>query len=628
MRKFCFTLLYIILFAFAPAAAGEGFLAKLKRTPAAESQLFDAQWFKAHYSKAEYMIPMRDGVKLYTAVYTPKNKKSLHPILLNRTPYGCEPYGKKNSSFWQDSIYHNYLEAEYIFVFQDVRGRWMSEGESVNMRPFIENKQPDEVDEASDAYDTIEWLLRKVKRHNGRVGIFGSGYEGYYALMAAASNHSAIRAISPQAPSCDWFVGDEFHRNGAFALYNAVSYLPYFGFSNRTKSSVAQEFESPLKSDNAWEFFMHNNVADITRSLNGSIPFWDMMMQHSSYDEFWQSRNVINAAKKVKVPALIVGSAFDQRSLYGTWSIYRALQESDAADDCRLVIGPWSHAEWRKSEVPNLFNGEEYGDLSLAALYRDEIEFPFFDFYLRDTEWGGATDMRALVYFSGENCWREMASWCGGESVADYTLFLGDEGALTTEQSDVRNSFSSYLSDPDNPVPCCADIDEGGVITTDYMIADQSFVEERDDVLTFTSAVLEEDMCVAGAIDALLYASISQTDADFVVKVIDVGPDGEYEMLVRGDIMRGRYRNSLSAPEAFTPDKIEKIRLSMPDVAHTFMAGHRIKVQIQSSWFPLYDRNPQQFIDIYNAKYDDFVPCEVKIYHDNEHSSSISFRVM
>lgn len=627
MKKIYFTLLYICLLALLPAVAAEGILSRFKKASSAESQLFDAQWFKAHYAKAEYMIPMRDGVKLYTAVYTPKNKKALHPILLNRTAYGCEPYGKKNSSFLQDSIYHNYLEAEYIIVFQDVRGRWMSEGETDNMRPYIDNKQIGETDEASDAYDTIEWLLRKVKRHNNRIGVFGAGYDGFYALMAAASKHSAIRAISPQAPSCDWFLGDEFHRNGAFALYNAVSYLPYFGFSNRAKSSVAQEFNSPLKSaDNAWDFFMDNTVSDVTNSLNKQIPFWDMMMQHSSYDEFWQSRNAINAAKKVNVPALIIGSAFDEKNLYGTWSIYRALQESDAADDCRLVIGPWSHNGWRQNSVVNILNHENYNEESLATFYRNEIEFPFFDFYLRDTEWSGATDMKALVYFSGENCWREMESWCGDESYTDYTLFLGDEGTLKKEQSDMRNSFSSYISDPANPVPCC--LDTKTLTEPDFMIADQSFLEEREDVLTFLSSVLEEDMSIVGTIEALLYASISQTDADFVVKVIDVGPDGEYEMLVRGDIMRGRYRNSLSSPEAFSPGKIEQIKFSMPDVAHTFMAGHRIKVQIQSSWFPLFDRNPQQFIDIYNAKSDDFVPCEVKIYHDNEHPSSISFRVM
>lgn len=585
----------------------------------------DAAWFKANYAKAEYMIPMRDGVRLYTAVYTPKNKKATHPILLNRTPYGCEPYGKKNSAFWQDSIYHNYLQAEYIFVFQDVRGRGMSTGEITNVRPFIENKQGNDTDEASDAYDTIEWLLRKVKRHNGRIGVFGASYDGFYALMTAASGHPAIKAISPQAPVCDWWMGDDFHRNGAFALFDAVSFLPNFGLKERGKTAGESVFESPIEG-NAWDYFIKNKPSDISRSLAGRVPFWNEMMQHPDYDDFWQSRNALRATKWIKVPTLIVGGTFDAEDNYGTWALYNALRESGSVEDCRLIIGPWAHCAWRGEDKANVLGNMEFSEESLAEFYRNEIEFPFFDHYLRDAESSGATEYGALVFFTGENCWREIGEWNPADFSSAYTLYLAEDGALATDTPEVKDSFSSYISDPANPVPYYPESDSPR--RKEYMVADQTFVEGRDDVLTFTSSVLEQDMSVAGVVEAELYASISQTDADFVVKVIDVGPDGDYEMLVRGDIMRGRYRNLASAPEAFTPNKIEKVTLRMNDIAHTFMAGHRIKIQVQSSWFPLYDMNPQQYININKATAKDFVPCDVRIYHDAEHPSHINIPIM
>ena len=589
-----------------------------------QSVVIDAAWFKANYSKAEYMIPMRDGVRLYTAVYTPKNKKVNHPILLNRTPYGCEPYGKKNSAFWQDSIHRNYLLAEYIFVFQDVRGRWMSEGETVNVRPFIENKQGNATDESSDAYDTIEWLLRKVKRHNGRVGIYGASYDGFYALMAAACGHSAICALSPQAPGCDWWKGDDFHRNGAFALFDAVSFLPNFGLSTRTKSSSQPAFESPLQG-NAWEYFMKIRPSDITRTLAGRVPFWDEMTQHPDYDEFWQSRNALRVVERIKVPTLVVGGSFDTEDAYGTWALYSALRGNANVKDCRLVLGPWSHCAWRATDAADSLSGVEFGKESLAVFYRNEIEFPFFDHYLRDAESSGATEYGALVYFTGENCWREMDKWSPEETTSAHTLYFAEDGSLSLSQPDMPNSFSSYVSDPANPVPYHPKTDSPH--RQEYMLSEQNFVEGRDDVLTFLSPVLEQDMTVAGVIEAVLFASISQSDADFVVKVIDVGPDGDSEVLVRGDIMRGRYRNSFTVPEAFTPNQIEKVTLKMNDVAHTFMAGHRIKVQVQSSWFPLYDMNPQQFINIYKAEGKDYIPCDVRIYHDTEHSSHINLPI-
>ena len=584
----------------------------------------DAKWFKEHYAKAEYMIPMRDGVRLYTAVFTPKNKRGGdHPILYMRTPYGCAPYGKKNADFWKQSIYRNYLEAEYIFVFQDVRGRWMSEGEFVNVRPFIANKQGSDTDEASDAYDSVEWLLRKARKNNGKVGVYGNSYCGFYALMAAAGGHPAVCAVSPQAPVGDWFMGDDFHHNGAFAVCDAVSFLPHFGTTGRVKpTDKPVPFESPAQGG-SYDYFMTHTVADITAALGGRVPFWDDMTAHPDYDEWWRQRSAMRATENITSPILMVGGAFDAEDAYGVWNIYRALRANNPSLDCRIVVGPWAHGAWRGNGGANELGGVVFSEDSMSEFFRDEIEFPFFDYLLRGEGDGGASSSGALVFFSGENCWRESEGWSPETECEPSRLYIDETGVLRVEASDAKSSYSAYTSDPSDPVPYYPDT--ASRRKKEYMVAGQEFVDSRDDVLSFVSPVLEGDVTMAGAIEAVVYAAISTTDADFVVKVIDVGPDGEYEMLVRGDIMRGRYRNGFSTPEAFTPDRIERVAFTMPDVAHTFMAGHRIKVQIQSSWFPLFDRNPQQAVDIYKCSAADFVPCDVKIYHDADHPSHIAF---
>lgn len=586
----------------------------------------DASWFNANYVKREYMIPMRDGIRLYTAVFTPKSRKGGHPILLTRTPYGCAPYGRRNASFWEQPIYGQYLRAEYIIVFQDVRGRWRSEGKFVNVRPLTADKASGGIDETTDAYDTVEWLLRKIRRHNGRVGVFGNSYSGFYTLMAAASGHPAIRAVSPQAPVCDWFLGDDFHHNGAFALSDAVRFLPNFGTAGRTKPTDSPEaFDTPIEG-NPVEFLMNNTVADITRMLAGSIPFWDEMTAHPHYDEWWRQRSALNATHGIRSAILMVGGLFDAEDLYGTWSIYRALRRNSPDAECRIVMGPWTHGAWRGAGEANTIGQTRFTEESLSEFYRTQVEFPFFDHYLRDAGDSGASAAGGLIFFSGENCWREVEGWSPETENDTFTLYLAEEGSLTATPSDISEAYSFYTSDPRDPVPYYPDM--AWPRRKEYMTAGQEFLDGRDDVLTFLSPCLENDITAAGAVEATLYASISSTDADFIVKVIDVGPDGEYEMLVRGDIIRGRYRNGFSSPEAFTPDKVERITLSMPDIAHTFMAGHRIKIQIHSTWFPLFDRNPQQMVDTYTCTTEDFVPCDIRIYHDTERQSNITLRIM
>ena len=585
----------------------------------------DASWFKENYTKAEWMIPMRDGVKLYTAVFVPKNKRTTHPVLMTRTPYGCVPYGKKDASFWEKSIYEPYLRAEYILVFQDVRGRWLSEGEFVNVRPYIENKTARDVDESSDTYDTIEWLLRKLKTDNGNVGIYGNSYSGFYALMGAASHHPAIKAVSPQAPICDWFVGDDIHHNGALALMDVVSFLPHLAPTQRTKASEELPAFEPIVQGDVWNYFMQNRIPDITRQFAGRVDFWQDIISHPNYDEWWQQRDARRATKDISAAMLMVGGTYDAEDPMGVWELYRSLKNNNPRLDCRLVVGPWAHGAWRSNGDANTLGDVEFSQESLSRFYRDEVEFPFFDKYLRGEGDGGASATGALVFFSGENCWREMEQW-SSDSNKEVKLYFGEDFSLRQEPLTQQESYSEYISDPNNPVPYYHDI--SSLRKNEYMVADQGFVQERDDVLTFLSPVLESDMTLAGAIDAELFVSLSQSDADFVVKVIDVGPDAEYEMMVRANIMRGRYRNSLSSPQPLEPDKVERIALQLPDVAHTFMAGHRIKIQIQSSMFPLFDMNPQQYIDIYKADKSDFLPCTVRLHHSAEYPSNVTLRVM
>ena len=600
--------------------------AKEKRTEgeAQSVEVIDARWLKANYAKAEYMIPMRDGVKLYTAVFAPKDKRTKHPVLFTRTPYGSHPYGKKQFDLCLKPIYENYLRAGYILVFQDVRGRFLSEGEFVNVRPMSEGG----VDESTDAYDSVEWLLRKIKHHNGRVGFYGCSYDGFYTLMAGASAHPSIKAISPQAPIFDWFAGDDFHHNGAFALMDAVSFLPNFGEAGREKPSPDAAVFEPLVQGKQLDFFMKNRITDITTKLSGRIPFWDEMMDHPDYDAWWQSRSSRKAVEKIArtdVPILLVGGMYDAEDSYGTWATYHAMRAVNPDADCRFVVGPWAHGAWRGNDAANSLGDVVFSEDSLSTFYRDEVEFPFFEKFLREEGDGGLSEAGGLIFFGGENCWREMSEW-PAVSQEQKILYFTEEGTLADEASDYSSSYSSYISDPQNPVPYYHDVDNKRASA--YMVSSQAFLQGREDLLEFVSAPLEEDVTVAGVIKAHLFASISTSDADFVVKVIDVGPEGEYEMLVRGDILRGRYRNSLSEPKPFTPNQIEEISLSLVDVAHTFMAGHRIKVQVQSSWFPLFDMSPQQFVDPYKAKASDFIPSQVKIYHDKEHSSRIELPLM
>ncbi len=598
----------------------------------------DSAYLVNNYDKLEQYITMRDGVRLFTSIYMPKDKTTKHPIMLSRTPYSCAPYGadEYNSGLWRRHQRY-YIREGYIMVFQDVRGRWMSEGQFVDVRPFNANKSGKEIDEASDTYDAIDWLVKNVPSNNGRVGVMGISYPGFYSTMAALSGHPALKAVSPQAPVTDWFMGDDFHHNGAFFQMDGFSFYSSFGQPRPQPTTVGPpRFEFPTPDN--YDFYLHDvgpikNFND--RYLGDSIAFWKDLMAHPNYDDFWQARNPRNFVTNVKPAMLVVGGLFDAEDCFGAWRTYEAIEEKSPAADNRLVMGPWYHGQWAGDDGDNLGHVQFGGNTS--TYYQNQIEIPFFNHYLLDK--GDLANLaEATVFFTGENKWHEYDQW-PPKGETDRTIYFQPDGSLNWSKPTARKSSTSYLSDPSHPVPYT----EGVHLrrTREYMIDDQRFAARRPDVLTFETDVLTENLTLAGTVIADLLVSITGTDADFVVKVIDVFPDdyantheedsypmGGYQMLVRGEIMRGRFRNSFSKPEAFKLNAVERVRFELPDVAHTFQPGHRLMIQIQSSWFPLVDRNPQQFINIYEAKANDFITATITLHHDQEHSSGIVLPVL
>ena len=629
------------------------------------AQNSDSLWVRENYYKVEKMLPMRDGISLFTAFYIPKDSSEKHPILLTRTPYSCAPYGEANFDGWfYETYWLNYLKEGYIIAIQDVRGRWMSEGDFVDVRPFNPDKKGAAFDEASDTYDAIDWMVNNLPGNNKRVGVTGISYPGFYATMAALSGHPALKAVSPQAPVTDWFQGDDFHHNGAFFLMDAFNFYSSFGKPRPKPTTVGSPgFRFP--SQDNYDFYLKTgalkNFAKIMS--DSSVAFWKDLYDHPNYDDWWRARNPRNFVTNIKPAVLVVGGTFDAEDCFGAWSLYKAIEEKSKNTDNRLVMGPWYHGGWGDRSDGSYLGNVRFGKKT-SEFYQKNIEIPFFNFYLKlkGTVHGIA---EATVFFTGENEWRRLKEW--PLKNVEYTNAFLSEGnsigievqrafsssvARSPDGTDFRKkiSFSEYISDPAHPVPYTEDVHLGR--TREYMIDDQRFASRRPDVLTFTSIVLDEDLTLAGPLVADLMVSISTTDADFVVKLIDVFPDefsytadnssppaggrlggaaypmGGYQMLVRGEIMRGKYRNSFAIPEAFTPGKITQVKYTLPDVAHTFKKGHKLMIQIQSSWFPLADRNPQKFVDIYKCSDSDFQKATIKIHHDGVNASKIILPVL
>jgi hypothetical protein len=581
-----------------------------------------------HYDKREVMVPMRDGVRLFTAIYTPKDPGRAYPFLMERTPYGVEPYGP--DAYMADlGPSARFGREGFIFVYQDVRGKMMSEGVFTDMTPALPRPAPPaQVDESTDTFDTVAWLLEHVPHNNGRAGQWGVSYPGFYAAAGLIEAHPAMKAVSPQAPIMDWFTGDDFHRNGALWLPHLFNFMADFG---HPRPSPTTHWPAPFQHGSAdgYAFFLDLGPlgnAD-RRYFKGAIPFWREVMAHGTYDAFWQARNLRPHLRDVHPAVLTVGGWFDAENLYGSLQTYRTLAAQSPKTDQLLVMGPWDHGGWHRPL-------NHLGDLSFgsdtAERFQATIEFPFFMEHLKGAAAGELP--RVLAFETGANRWRSFPAW-PPEGMRPVNLYFQGEARLGLDPPD--HGFDAYWSDPARPVPYYNGITIG--MARDYMTADQRFAERRPDVLSYRTAPLDSDLTLAGPIQADLWVSTSGTDSDWVVKVIDGYPEqprppGEpapwfaedprplrdlsgYQQLVRGEVMRGKFRDSFEHPEPFSPGQPTEVRFTLNDVFHTFRKGHRLMVQVQSSWFPLMDRNPQVFTDIYQAKAGDFQRAEERLYH-------------
>jgi len=597
-----------------------------------------AEYIRAHYSKYEYQIPMRDGAKLFTCAYIPNELgEKTWPILLVRTPYNVAPYGLDQ---YKDKLApsEEFEKEKFIFVFQDVRGRYMSEGEFVNMRPHNPSKGPKEFDESSDTYDTIDWLVQNVQRNNGKAGMWGISYPGFYAAMGTIDAHPALKAVSPQAPIADWF-WDDMHRHGAFNVNLAFAF--FSGFGKKRPEPTTEDAEGfDWKTEDGYQFFLDlgslKNVED--QYFKGEIPFWTDITSHPNYDEFWQSRNVLPHLRNIKPATMIVAGLFDMEDLYGPMKIYRAIEKNNPGNSNMLVLGPWRHGGWMRTEGDKLGTAE-FG-FKTSKFYQQEVDLNFFKHFLKD---GPKLEQpEALVFETGANRWRSFDAWPPKEA-KKKKLYFHPDGQLSFEPPKQSESEGedAYPSDPDKPVPYTTTITHRW--NAEYMTEDQRFAAWRPDVLVYKTEELKNDTTFAGPLEADLWVKTTGQDADFVVKLIDVFPGehpeaeddkekaklGGQQMLVRGEILRGRFRDSYTTPKPFESGQPTHLRFELQDILHTFQRGHRIMIQVQSSWFPLIDRNPQSWVpNIFEAKEEDFIKATHTVIRTQEKPSGVEVGVL
>ncbi|HST51702.1 MAG TPA: CocE/NonD family hydrolase [Pyrinomonadaceae bacterium] len=633
----------VIAFVVAAHAAS---LAQAQLTP--QQQLAD--YIKNNYTKREVLIPMRDGVRLFTSIYEPKDASQKYPILLNRTPYTVAPYGADNykTSLGPDELF---AREGYVFVYQDVRGCWMSEGEFEDARPYVPNKSGKQIDETTDTYDTVEWLVHNVANNNGRVGVYGISYPGFYTSMAGIDSHPAVKAISPQAPVSDWFHGDDLHHNGALFLAQNYGFFAFFGQPRPQphEPSPAAFKPFPFGTDDGYKFFLEmgglKNSGDLFEQKIGTrIKFWDEMMAHPNYDEFWRAHNILPNLKNIHAAVMTVGGWYDDEDLFGALNTYRHVEQQNPGIFNVLVMGPWFHGGWVRSDGDWL--GTAYFGGKTGLYYRQHFELPFFNHFLKDK--GDISQIKEVnVFDTGADEWRDFNGWSPDASV-ETPLYLQANGKLSFSKAAGDAAFDEYVSDPMRPVPYTQK-------TTldyphDFMTEDQRFAARRSDVLVYQTEPLDSDVTIAGDIKPQLFVSSSGTDSDFVVKLIDVFPDdykypagvvppadssacvfqpGGYEMLLRGEPFPARFRDGFENPRPLQPDAPVKISYVMPGVVHTFKKGHRIMIQIQSTWFPLVARNPQKFVTNYQLGTDaDFRKATERVYHDGARASLVVLPVV
>jgi len=596
----------------------------------------DSVFIRDNYEKSEYQIVMRDGVKLFTQVYAPKDQTKSHPILLQRTPYSCRPYGLTE---YRRRIGPNpyLLRDGYIVVYQDVRGRYASEGKFVEMTPHLDKKAtPKDIDEASDTYDTIDWLVKNIANNNGKVGQWGTSYPGFFASAGALSGHTALKASSPQAPMADLRRDDAFH-NGAFMLAANFGFYPYF----QDQSVPIKEDPEPyfeVKNPDGYDFFLHTvgtTQNTETGFYKGRNSYYHENFEHPDYDDHWRRRNLLPHLRGIQHAVLVVGGWYDAEDLYGTFHTYQAIEQQNPGIPNRVVIGPWTHGGWGGR------SGQTLGDVDFGSkvspYFQEKIEAPFFRHYLADE--GGTYDLpEATVFETGANRWRTFDTY-PPKGLKTKQLYLQGDGKLSFDPPTAAKSNSTFVSDPNHPVPYSGKINDP--VISSYMVEDQRFASQRPDVLTFATDTLTADLTLAGAIEAMLKVSTTGTDADWVVKVIDVYPVnmprssrrsevvmGGYQQLVRSEIIRGKYRNDPAKPQPFQPNVVTDVSVELQDVLHTFKKGHRVMVQIQSSCFPWADRNPQKFMDIFKAQPGDYQTATHKVYHQKGAMSFLKVGVL
>jgi uncharacterized protein len=599
----------------------------------------NAAWLAEHYTKYEHLIPMRDGVQLLTRVFVPKDDSQAWPILLTRTPYALKPYGSSNYFDPAGSV-ETLAKDTFILVTQDVRGRYGSEGEFVDVRPFNPSRRgPQDTDESTDAWDTIDWLVKNVPGNNGRVGMFGISYPGFYTSMGMIDSHPALKAASPQAPIADWFMGDDVNHNGAFFLAQNFGFA--FSMADRPEDPLHQDSRRfPFGTPDGYDFFLRMGPLgnSDTVLLRGRAPAWTEMLAHPTYDAFWQARNIRPHLKNVRCAVLTVGGWFDAEDLFGALETYRWTERQNPGITNMLVMGPWAHGEWGRG------TGEKLGPIAFHAktseFFQKQIELPFFRHFLKDD--ANFKPAEAHVFETGTNRWRTFETWPPAQA-RPQTLTFAAGGALVLAAPAVgigAEAFDEFVSDPARPVPCSMDPSAG--YSRAYPVEDQRFAARRPDVLVYETEPLTEDLTIAGPLQATLHVSTTGTDADWIVKLVDVYPGdfpnpdpnptevkmGGYQQLVRGEPFRGKFRHSFDKPEPFVPGEIAKIEFTLPDVFHTFRRGHRVMVQVQSSWFPLVDRNPQTFVNIPTAKPEDFRKATHRVHRSADAPSSLTVLVL
>ena len=603
---------------------------------------------RAEYTKYEHEIPVRDGVKLFTAVYIPKDTDQTYPIMLMRTPYSVSPYGVDHfrSRLGPSELFQ---ESGYIFAYQDVRGRYMSEGTWEEMRPHQPVKTgPNDTDESTDTWDTIDWLVKNIPGNNGKVGMWGGSYPGFYVSAGMIDAHPALVAASPQAPVTDLYLGDDAYHNGAFMLAANFGFYTFFIERKGDPAPPERRLRFDYKTPDGYDFFL--KMGTLSRGnekySKNENRYWMEYVENTTYNDYWKTRSIWKHLKSVKPAVMVVGGWFDAEDPQGPVLTHAFMEDNDPPATNLLVLGPWTHGGWSRG------NGDRVGNVSFGSntseYYREEIEFPFFEHFLKGE--GEGEFPKAWMFETGTNRWRRHDSW-PPEEARPKLLWLQAGGALRWE-AEAEEHFDEYVSDPAKPVPYLGYTAMG--MRRDYMTEDQRFAGRRPDVLVYETESLEEDVTIAGPVEVRLLVSTTGTDSDFVVKLIDVYPGdypdyeestqgddapvgrepanavkmGGYQQLVRGEPFRGKFRKSFETPVPFEPGEADSIEFSMPDVSHTFRRGHRIMIQVQSSWFPLIDRNPQTFVEIPQAKPEDFQKATQRIYRGGARGSRVTVRVM